>query len=85
MRSPRRRRWEADAMPKADATKLTYRRSREGGNPWLHRDMALKSLDPRVRGDDDLGEPRREPSVVVTHLTSFPRRREPRASSRHGA
>jgi len=41
--------------------------------------MALKSLDLRLRGDDDRQE-RGE-----THLPSFPRTRESRASSRHGA
>ncbi|ROU05730.1 hypothetical protein D9T17_17145 [Lysobacter enzymogenes] len=31
--------------------------------------MALKSLDARLRGDDDLAESRRKLSVVVTHLS----------------
>ncbi|WP_207387957.1 hypothetical protein, partial [Bifidobacterium longum] len=47
-----------------------YRHAREGGHPGLHRGMALKSLDPRVRGDDGLegrGETRlpRNPPIVM--------------------
>ncbi|MFD0325709.1 hypothetical protein [Lysobacter gummosus] len=29
------------------------RHSREGGNPGLHRGMTLKSLDSRLRGNDE--------------------------------
>jgi hypothetical protein len=36
------------------ACATTYRHAREGGHPGLYRDMALKPLDPRLRGDDDL-------------------------------
>jgi hypothetical protein len=47
--------------------KPSNRHAREGGHPGLYRDMALKSLDPRVRGDDGLEEARRNPTVVVQH------------------
>ncbi|ALN92916.1 hypothetical protein [Lysobacter gummosus] len=32
---------------------FSARHSREGGNPGLHRDMTLKSLDSRLRGNDE--------------------------------
>src|SRR5690349_17652802 len=35
------------------STPSSYRHPREGGDPGLHRSMTLKSLDPRLRGDDD--------------------------------
>jgi hypothetical protein len=49
---------------------LTYRHAREGGHPGLYRGTALKSLDPHLRGDDNLkrrGEadlPRNSPIVM---------------------
>jgi len=49
----------------------TCRRSRERANPGRYRGRALKSLDPRLRGDD--GWNRRD----ATHLMSFPRKRAP--------
>ncbi|TAA12186.1 hypothetical protein EA658_11385 [Pseudoxanthomonas winnipegensis] len=36
------------------ATRPFYRHSRESGNPWTLLDPARKSMDPRVRGNDEL-------------------------------
>ncbi|ROU04494.1 hypothetical protein D9T17_23660 [Lysobacter enzymogenes] len=43
----------------AAAMRLPPRRPREGGDPGLHRGMAAKSLDPRLRGDDGRAQARR--------------------------
>ncbi|BAV97751.1 hypothetical protein LEN_2264 [Lysobacter enzymogenes] len=43
----------------------TYRHARKGVHPGLHPGMALKSLDPRLRGDDGL-ERRGEPTCRET-------------------
>jgi len=41
------------------------RRGGEGGRPGLYRGMALKSLDPRFRGDAGWKEtPRKLPTVM---------------------
>jgi len=54
--------------------KPSYRHSREkrallhfgaAEHPGFYRDNTLKSLDPRLRGDDDPGETPRNPPTVI--------------------
>ncbi|GAB6426908.1 hypothetical protein bcgnr5380_63560 [Bacillus cereus] len=43
----------------------SYRHPRESGDPGLHRNMTLKSLDSRLRGNDGVREARRKPPTVI--------------------
>jgi len=42
-----------------------YRHAREGGHPGLYRGRILKSLDPRLRGDDGWEEAPRNLPIVM--------------------